>query len=134
MDLGPPRSADRFALTFVCVHVILWIGLACGLVLFVPGWQQTFREYRLALPVLTTTVLSWSAWLISFWFFLIPVVPVLAALDWGILVSLRRNPATRRLGLLWALLMLVIPVLMMLIAVVGIMLPLVKIHGQGLSK
>ncbi len=124
MDSQSSRPADTFAWIFAGVHGFLWIDLGFGLAVFVPGFRRIFRTYRLRVPSLTEMVLHWSSFLLNYWYILIPILSLFLALDWRLMVFLRRQPATKTLSLLWAWSMVAIPLLMALVAVVGLIFPL----------
>lgn len=133
MDSQSSRPADTFAWIFAGVHGFLWIDFGFGLVVFGPGFQRTFRIYRLALPSLTEMVLHWARWLVNYWYILVPALALFLALDWRLMLFLRQRPADKTMSLVWAWSMVAIPLTMALIAVVGLMLPLTTTHTH-LSK
>lgn len=91
------------------VSSALWLALAGFLWLIVPGYEQTFADFRMRVPLVTEWAINLSRWLTTFWFLTVPawtaVVVGLPVLTWFI----RHEARSRSLGWLWSMAVILLP-------------------------
>jgi type II secretory pathway component PulF len=66
--------------------LVLWLGLYLELLRVVPGFEQTFADFRLRLPVAMEVPIAASRWVNRYWYvpvlFELMVAPVIAAVSY----------------------------------------------------
>jgi hypothetical protein len=129
----PTRSALPFTVIAAVVHGALTIFLVVGLFVWVPIYERLFMDFRMKLPTATVGVIEVSRWLREYWYFLMPLVALLLALDGLVLFLLRRQSSTRGVGLYWFLFVTLLLVLVGGIVAVAIWLPYAKLT-EALQK
>jgi len=104
--------------------------VAAELLLYVPGQKRIFEEYGLQLPWLSRWVIQASAFLVEYWWAVMPLV--LAALC-GAILLLRHAFASRALGTVFAVGVLTLLTMAGLTIVLAMALPMDDLR-RGLSK
>jgi len=126
-----PRLGTTAAL--VALVLLLWLGLYLELLLVVPGFEQTFADFRLRLPVGTEAAIAASRWVNRYWYvpplFELMTAPVIAAVSYLV----RHRVRSRWPGVAWWVLAIGIPVALIGLVAVSFYLPMSALR-QGLAK
>jgi len=116
----------------VAIHGVLWAAVLLGFFLFVPRAERVFRDFNMKLPAITELVMALSRWIENnarnvgiFVFFLLVVD--------GVSYFHLRSSAPRFVSKLWAVAMLLLPLVIIMGMAIGILKPLLAFQ-EGLSK
>jgi type II secretory pathway component PulF len=91
MSTTPPTSREPsfgLAVAGTVAHIGLILALFALYAFIVPAAKKMFDEYGMTLPWLTQEVIRLSNWIAAYWWALVPVVFLLAAADFGLLLFL----------------------------------------------
>jgi type II secretory pathway component PulF len=106
-----PRRPVVLPVVLALLPALLWAGCVALLIFLVPGCERTFADFRMKVSSATILVIEVSRWVVKYWYVL-PVPGVVALLIQGAVTwLLLRSRAWRWLGVLWALLQTVAPLL-----------------------
>ena len=131
MDDRPKEKAGFPPWAWVLAHVVAWGLLLVNLLLLVPRFQRPLIDIRAKLPVLTRMILQASAFLIQHAYVLPVAAAVLLAVDAWVLS--RWGPRGRGPAALWAVLMLLLPLLGSVCVWLTVWLPFTHLL-EGLSR
>ena len=134
LSAPPPRtflSVLPFTIAFSAIHAVLCLAVAALLIFYIPRVERVLREFNIKLPASTEWVLGVGRWLANYWYILPPSFLLWLVLAGGLLGVLRQY--NRGLGWLWALLLLLLPLLAGIFAFFAIWNPYVRLL-EGLSR
>ena len=126
-----PRLGTTAAL--VALVLLLWLGLYLELLLVVPGFEQTFADFRLRLPIGTEAAIAASRWVNRYWYvpvlFELMVSPGIAAVSYLV----RHRARSRWPAVAWWLLDIGLPVALIGLVAVSLYQPMSALR-RGLAK
>jgi type II secretory pathway component PulF len=124
-------SVLLFSLIFVALHAALWCALVAYLLFSVPRAEKLFRDFNMQLPALTIFTLAVARWVWNYWYVLLVWVFFGLGIDGAVLAWL--YPRRRSLAWVWALLLLLLPLVVWLAILFSIMMPMWKLQ-DALSR
>jgi type II secretory pathway component PulF len=113
---APIGQAVLVAVVGSAVHALLFLVVDGWMACVVPGYRREFADYAIRLPWITEAVIHVSTWFCNYWYVVALVLPPLLVLDGGVLLLAWLKSGTRILGVLWFLLVAMVPTLFMMIA------------------
>jgi type II secretory pathway component PulF len=133
MDAPTSRPSGVITLLMLLAHAVVAVALLYTLVVVVPSYDRTFRDFGLKLSALTETVIGLSRGATSIWFLLPIVIVLVLMVDAAVLYLLRRSDGTRWVSWCWVLVWLVLALASGVIMLLAVWLPYRKLV-EGLSK
>jgi hypothetical protein len=132
---GSPPSRPSILATAIMTgfHAILLSPLVIFLLLMVPRYEKTFRDFNMKLPVHTEWVLSASRWAGDYYPWFLGLFVAFLAWDAAILFLLRQGLRNTRSSWVWFGLVTFGAVIILVGAIMAMLLPLAKLL-EGLSK
>jgi hypothetical protein len=115
------------------VHAVLWAALLAGMVLLVPRYEKTFRDFNVRLPEATVRVLNAAQLLINHFDYLPWLGLGFVAVDGAILFSLSRGSCCPGAARVYTWGMTALPLVLAALTALAIWLPLEKIR-EGLAR
>ena len=99
--LTPHGSAWPFTIVTAVIQTTLGFVLFLSLIVWIPRFEKSFKDFNINLPSPTQWVMAVSGWMLSYWYVVIFPLGLLFAGNVLILYLLRSYPGSRRLGLHW---------------------------------
>jgi hypothetical protein len=124
-------SVLPFTITWMAIHALLCCGVVAFLIGYIPRAERVFRDFNMKLPAATELTVVVARWLANYWYVLPPFGFLWLILAGALLGALRQRH--RSLGWLWALLLLLLPLLVGVFAFFAVVSPYVKLL-DGLSR
>ena len=125
MDNKPQGNGLVGFAGWLLAHVAAAVVLLYVLVKVVPGYATFFAELSIKLPVMTQLTITFSRWACAYWWLVVP----LGCVDAAILFGLCRLPASARwLSTVWAVLVLLTVLLLAGVAFLAVSGPLADVQ------
>ena len=125
MDNKPQGNGLVGFAGWLLAHVAAAVVLLYVLVKVVPGYAVFFAELAIKLPVMTQLTITFSRWACAYWWLIVP----LGCVDAAILFGLCSLPASARwLSTVWAVLVLLVALLLAGVAFVAVSVPFADVQ------
>jgi type II secretory pathway component PulF len=121
-----PRRPVVLPLVLALLPALLWAAWVAVMLYLVPRYERTFTDFRLKLPWATEFALDASRWVAKYWYVLQMSLGLLLVAQGVVTWLLLRSRERRRLGVLWALLQIALP----LAVIAAVLIPVLTTYAD----
>ena len=119
-----PQESVVWAALNAAVHGLAWMSVLIVVAILVGKLMGVCADFEIELPVVSQLLFSFGITIRSRWYLAIPLVLVLLAADFGVMLWIDLAGTFRVLGVLWSVMMLAAAVLVLVVALLAFFLPL----------